>query len=249
MTIRVVVADDHVVIRTALAQYLESTPDFEVVGTAASPGDLIALLDSVPCDVAVIDYSMPDDRYSDGLLLLGLLDRRYDSLKTVLLTGVENGHTFERIRKAGHANLVAKSDPPDHIGSAIREAMQERSYFSPKVRAMLIARDLEGNSSTSLGCLTKREAEIVRLFAEGFSSSQIAERIGRSHKTTNAQKISAMKKLGLRGDADLYRFAMAHGLILASQAAREGHLAVQEAVISVSDDPGTDQADGVNLSR
>jgi two-component system capsular synthesis response regulator RcsB len=216
LTIRVAVADDHPTMLAGMEYLLSSMPDVAVVGLVADSTGLVELLGSKGCDVVVTDFSMPGGRYGDGISLIGFLRRRFPTLRLVVLTGLENPTVLQSILAVGVEALVGKLDEPEHTQEAIRAAFERRPYKSPGIQ-----RIVEGIPSPGVdGSLSKRETEVVRLLAEGLTVSEIGERVGRSRKTISAQKVAAMKKLGLQGDAELFRYALANGLIQASQGPR-----------------------------
>jgi two-component system capsular synthesis response regulator RcsB len=177
---------------------------------------LVALLSESACDVVVTDFSMPGGRYGDGLSLLRFLKRRFPATRLVVLTGIENHAVMQGILDVGAIGIVSKSDDLQHLESAIGMAYAGDRYVSPRV-----AQILEQAAANPLPQLSKRETEVLRLYAEGLSVSEIGARAGRSSKTISAQKMAAMKKLGLQHDADVFKYAVAHGLVSASQISRQ----------------------------
>ena len=216
MTIRVAVADDHPTMLAGMEYLLSTMPDVAVVGMVADSTGLVELLGSTGCDVVVTDFSMPGGRYGDGISLIGFLRRRFPMLRLVVLTGLESPAVLQSILAVGVDALVGKLDEPEHTQEAIRAAFERRPYRSPGIQRIVDAMP----APHAEGSLSKRETEVVRLLAEGLSVSEIGERVGRSRKTISAQKVAAMKKLGLQGDAELFRYALANGLIQASQGLR-----------------------------
>ncbi|WP_369040351.1 response regulator [Stenotrophomonas maltophilia] len=215
MTIRIAIADDHPVILAGLTRALSREPLIDVIGSAEDSSALLELLGTTPVDVLVTDYSMPGGAYGDGASLIGLIGRRFPRLPIVVLTGIENPHVLANIGRAGVTCIVAKADPIDDMVRAINAATQQGSYLSPSIQAQLRLAKATDHAS-----LTRRESEVLRLFAEGLSLMEIAGRLQRSRQTINSQKRSGMTKLGLNGNADLYQYAVTHGWVSASQATR-----------------------------
>ena len=215
MAIRVAVSDDHPAVLAGIEYILLGADDFRVIGLAASSTELVELLSRQACDVVVTDYSMPGGRYGDGISLFGFLMRRFPKVRLVALTGLENPSVLEGILAAGVTVIVAKADDPEYLHEAVRVAHAGGAYASPSIRRLL---DNEAPSPQGVAgaVLSRRETEVVRLFAEGLTVSDIGERVGRSRKTISVQKMAAMKKLGLKSDIDLFRYALANGLIRAS---------------------------------
>lgn len=221
MTIRVAVADDHPTLLAGMEHLLTGLDGITLAGLVTDSTALVSLLEKSPCDVVVTDFSMPHGRYGDGLSLLRFLKRRFPSVQLVVLTGMENGAVLQNILDVGVAGIVSKSDDLDHVERAIRNVRQGDHYLSPEVARLLENPPKAPQGESGRARLTKREAEVLRLYAEGFSVTDIGLRVGRSSKTISAQKQSAMKKLGLRNDADIFNYALVHGLVQASELSRQ----------------------------
>lgn len=220
LSIRIAVADDHPVVLAGLEHFLSGLTDITVIGFATDSTALVELLGSNDCDVVVTDFSMPHGRYGDGIALLRFLQRRFPSVHAVVLTSVENSSVLRSILDIGVRAIVGKSEDPAYLAAAIRNAHANEGYLSPEVQRIVEAAGREEANAPLDTQLSKRETEVLRLFAEGLTVSEIGTRIGRSRKTVSAQKVTAMKKLGLERDADIFRFALLHGLIQASQVSR-----------------------------
>ena len=221
LIIRVAVADDHPTLLAGMEHLLSGFKWLSLVGMATSSTELVALLGKSACDVVVTDFSMPHGRYGDGLSLLRFLRRRFPATRLVVLTGIESSVVMRGILDVGALGIVSKSDDLQHLESAIRMAHASDSYLSPMAQKILDQAGGGINDSSPLPRLSKRETEVFRLYAEGFTISEIGERVGRSNKTISAQKMAAMKKLGLQHDADIFKYALAHGLVSASQISRK----------------------------
>ena len=221
LTIRVAVADDHPTLLAGMEHLLAGLSGISLVGTATSSTELVALLSESACDVVVTDFSMPGGRYGDGLSLLRFLKRRFPATRLVVLTGIENHAVMQGILDVGAIGIVSKSDDLQHLESAIGMAYAGDRYVSPRVAQILEQAAADADTANPLPQLSKRETEVLRLYAEGLSVSEIGARAGRSSKTISAQKMAAMKKLGLQHDADVFKYAVAHGLVSASQISRQ----------------------------
>ncbi|MBB3228648.1 two-component system capsular synthesis response regulator RcsB [Luteibacter sp. Sphag1AF] len=222
MNIRIAIADDHPFVQTALERNLGDRHGIDVVGVAHSPNDLLALLDVTHCDVLLTDYAMPvDGEHPDGLRLLAEVTRRHPSLAIVVLTGLKSPQILRTIEAKGIRCLVSKGDDLDDIEDAIHAAFKRQPFRSPLVAQALLTLDDEFDTAElDMHRLTPREAEVVRMLAEGYSATEIARLTGRSHKTTSAQKISAKRKLGIELDTDLFRYAVTSGMVAASGTGR-----------------------------
>ena len=221
MNIRIVIADDHPVLLAGMEHMLGPVADIQIVGLAADSTGMIELLGQQPVDVVVADFSMPKGRYGDGIALLRFLARRFPQVRRIVLTGVENPWVLRSILDVGVQVIVSKSDPHLHLEHAIRCALAGQAFLSPAIEQLLARHPVDALAPTQ-GQLTKRESEVLRMFAEGFSVAEIGDRVGRSRKTISTQKMAAMRKLGLARDGDIFRYAISSGLVQASQVSR-GH--------------------------
>jgi two-component system capsular synthesis response regulator RcsB len=219
LRIRVVIADDHPAVLAGVEYLISDMRDALVIGTCSHAASVVDFLHKHACDVVVVDYTPPRELEGDGLALFSRLRRRFPALRIVVLTGLENREMLQLIVAGGVNSVVSKWDDPEHLRRAIRAVYIRQRYFSPEIRRMI---DVERQraESDSVGQLSLREAEVIRLLATGMSVVEIGTKVGRSRKTISAQKLTAMKKLGLGSDADLYRYALASGLIHASYGAK-----------------------------
>lgn len=220
MTIRVAVADDHPTMLAGMEHLLSGLDGVKLVGLVTHSTKLVELLGTSACDIVITDFSMPGGQYGDGLSLLRFLKRRFPAVQILVLTGIENSAVLHSILDVGVDGIVSKSDDLSHVESAIRASQSRKHYLSP-----IVSQLLEHASGADAGHgvnvkLSKRETEVLRLYAEGYTVSEISVRAGRSSKTISAQKVAAMKKLCLQNDADIFKYALAHGLVQASQVSR-----------------------------
>jgi two-component system, NarL family, captular synthesis response regulator RcsB len=219
LVIRVAVADDHPVLLVGIEYLLSGVSDVNLVGLVKNSTELVDLLARKDVDVVVTDFCMPGGKYGDGIALLRFLMRRFPRARLVVLTGVESAEVLQNILKLAIDVVVSKADQHDCLESAMRHAHRRNAYLSPEVRRLLEKRSLESEGGLGL-FLSKREMEVLRMYAEGLSIGDIGLRIGRSRKTVSSQKMSAMRKLGLQSESEIYKYAMASGLIASSQISR-----------------------------
>jgi two-component system capsular synthesis response regulator RcsB len=222
LTIRVAVADDHPTLLAGMEHLLSKVQGITLIGLVTNSTELVELLGGSSCDVVVTDFSMPGGRYGDGLTLLRFMKRRFPNVRLVVLTSIENSAVMKGIMDVGAYGLVSKADDLSHVEAAIRMAHLGNRHMSPRASEQLMALapqvDTEGEHAAQL---SKRETEVLRMYAEGLSVSEIGKRAGRSSKTISAQKMAAMKKLGLQHDADIFKYAQANGLVPASQTSQK----------------------------
>jgi two-component system capsular synthesis response regulator RcsB len=221
--IRVVVADDHPVILFGAEHALLKFPGIQVVARARQSTELIKALQTTPCDVLVTDLAMPGGQYGDGLPLIGYLRRNFPDVPIVVLTMLENAALLKRLGELGVIAVVHKSDDLSHIGLAVQHVSRNLEYMSPQVRLALESLRINSGGKNDEVILSKRELEVVRLFVSGMTIKEISEKLNRSIKTISTQKNTAMRKLGLDRDSELFQYAQSNGLLnLSSHAPDEG---------------------------
>jgi two-component system capsular synthesis response regulator RcsB len=222
--IKVIIADDHPVILFGAAQALLKFPEVEVVGQARQSTELIQLLQKSPCDVVVSDLAMPGGQYGDGMPLLGYIGRQFPTVRIVVLTMLENPALLKRLREVGVTAVINKSDDLSHIGLAVVHVMRGQEYIGPSVRLALDSMGLSASGQQRGLVLSKRELEVVRLFVSGMTITEIAEQLKRSIKTISTQKNTAMRKLGIERDSELFQYAQSNGLLNLSAYIGDGNL-------------------------
>lgn len=211
--IRVVIADDHPLILFGTGLALERHTVIEIVGRAANSTELIDILSHTQCDIVVTDLAMPGGKYGDGLPLMSYLKRHFPQVKVVVLTMLENAGILHRLQLEGVKGIINKNDDVSHIGQAVMKIMEGRIYMGPSIRTALENAGIDNDAGKAPVALSKRESEVVRLFVGGLRIKQIALHLNRSVKTISTQKSTAMRKIGLESDADLYQYGIAHGLV------------------------------------
>lgn len=216
---RVVIADDHEVVRIGLRTILEqSGEDYEVIGEASSGGALLKMLADTQCDLLIVDFLMPED-YAvlplDGVALLRELRRRHPKLPVVVLTMMRNWAIFRTMYQEGADAVVEKISVVNELLLALRTVRNGRTYVSKHLGDQLLdehvsQRQIDRGRVKPI--LSAREAEVIRMFVQGRSITEIAALKHRSVKTVSRQKRSAMAKLGLTSDSQLFDYARIHGL-------------------------------------
>lgn len=210
MKIRILLADDHPALLSGLRHELSAIPTLEILGTAADSGALIELLQNTSCDVLVTDYVMPGGQYGDGMGLLSYLRRTYPEMRIVVFTTMDNPALTQEMAKLGVNALLGKTRHTNQLISAIHAVYAGSNYF-PSDDSVLGRAGITQNPNSTLA-LTKREFEVVRLYVSGLSINEIAEQLHRTKQTISSQKASAMRKLGISRDAELFRFAFESGM-------------------------------------
>ncbi len=213
MTIRVILADDHPLILFGVRQVLGQVTGISVVADAANPRALTEKLESPGCDVLVTDYAMPGKNGPDGLVMLNSIRTKFPRVRVVVLTTLENLGLVMSMQGAGVMAVLNKRDDLAELPAAVNAAFQGRRYLSTSLQ-----RQIEENvvdvpqKGESIATLSPREMEVIRLYVRGMSTTEVARHLHRSVNTISTQKHSAMRKLGIDNDSELYAYAMEHGL-------------------------------------
>ena len=218
MKIRILLADDHPALLSGVQHDLATITTLEVAGVARDSGELVELLHNTPCDVLVTDYAMPGGAYGDGMTFISYLRRSFPSLKIVVFTTLDSPAIVQELAKIGVNSVLGKVNDTSHLISAIHAVHAGARYYPSETSRTGPANARRSNGEALE--LTKRELEVVRLYVSGQSINEIAEQLHRSKQTISSQKTSAMRKLGIERDADLFRFAYETGLTTASDSPR-----------------------------
>jgi DNA-binding NarL/FixJ family response regulator len=210
--IRVLVADDHTIVRTGIRHVLESEPGFIVVGEASTGTEALELVASLRPDVAVLDISMPG---LSGLRVAAELRERAPETQVLVLSMHDNTeYVLESLRAGVHGYLL-KDTAATELRGAIRAVRRGESFFSPPIAARLsaVVRGDPAASSGALGLLTARERQVLAGVARGHTNREMAAQLGISPRTVESHRENLMKKLGVRTVAGLTRLALEAGLV------------------------------------
>jgi DNA-binding NarL/FixJ family response regulator len=208
---RILLADDHAMVRRGLRLVLDSEPDLEVVAEAGDGAEAVDRALEEPVDLAVLDVTMPR---LTGIQAALELSRRKPELKTLILSMHDNEQYFFEALKAGAAGYVLKASADRDLVEACRAAMRGEPFLYPGAVTALI-RDFLAREDTDgeLEPLTPRELEILKLIAEAHSTKEIAEILVISPKTVERHRANILGKLGMRDRVELTRYAIRRGLI------------------------------------
>jgi len=207
--IRVVIADDHAVLRESLAALLETQPDISVEGRAADGNEALDLVQKHHPDVLVLDLFMPG---SDGFEVLRTLDRAGSQVATVVLTGSENEMDYTNVVRLGARGLVLKADGPEKLFHAVRTVAGGELAFSDEMAKRVLAnmaQHARGEASTSsLSRLSDRERQIAYSVARGLKNRDIAQQLNISENTVKRHLQSIFSKTGVRDRLELAVLAL-----------------------------------------
>jgi two-component system invasion response regulator UvrY len=209
--IRVLLADDHNIFRAGLRRIVEETGDIKVVAEASEGREAIQLVEKTLPDVAIIDISMPG---LDGLEVISRLYTSYPNIPILVLTMHEEEQYVVRTIGAGARGYITKRSVPEQLVKAIRKVHAGSRYLTEEAAEALAVRMAGGMRGRSiLDGLSNREIQVLRRLALGQTNREIAEAYHISVKTVDTYRFRLLKKLNLRNNAELSRFAMQAGVI------------------------------------
>jgi DNA-binding NarL/FixJ family response regulator len=209
--VRILVADDHDIVRRGLKLLMDREADLEVVAEAADGAEAVERALSMDVHLAILDVGMPR---MTGLQAVRELGRRKPELRTLILSMYENEQFLFEALKAGASGYVLKSGADRDIIEACRSAMRGETFLYPSVVSSLVRDFVQRNGSdSSFDPLTPREQEVVKLIAEAHPSKEIASMLTISVKTVERHRANILEKLGMRDRVELTRYAIRRGLV------------------------------------
>lgn len=213
MTLRLVLADDHPVVRKGLRSLLEAEPDFRVAAEAADGLEAVKLSEQEKPDVLIVDWMMPG---LGGLEVIRQVRSRSPRTRCVVLSMHANEAYVLEALKNGASGYVLKEESHAAMVEAVRAVAAGRRYLSPPLSEKIIETFLMGGEAAaedSYERLTDREREVLHLAAEGRTNSEIADRLCVSPRTVETHRAHLMQKLGLKNQTELIRFALKRGIL------------------------------------
>ncbi|MGD8290093.1 MAG: response regulator transcription factor [Desulfobacterales bacterium] len=209
--IKVLLADDHSIVRAGLRRIVEESGEMNVVAEAADGQEAIRLVKKTAPDIAVIDISMPG---LDGLEVISQLQALHPKLPILVLTMHEEGQYVVRAIQAGAMGYLTKQSAPEQLVKAIHKIHSGQRYITDEAAESLALRVAKGsNGKSPLDSLSMRELQVLRRLAMGHTNREIARAYHISIKTVDTYRARLLKKLGLRNNAELSRFAIQNRLI------------------------------------
>jgi len=208
--LRILIADDHDIVRKGVRDLIESHAGWEVCGEAGDGQQAMEMaLDQTP-DIAVLDVSLP---ILNGVAVTRRLHQERPSIRVLLFTMHDDDETVGSGLAAGARGYLVKSDSEEHLEAAISALGANRPYFSSSVSELLLDAVVHGRKPGRLETFSMRELEVAQLIAEGNSNKQAARLLGISVKTVESHRAAAMRKAGVRSGPAFVRFAVKHNLI------------------------------------
>jgi two-component system response regulator NreC len=217
---RILIVDDHAVVRDGIRSVLQSSPEYAIVGEADDGELAVELVPELKPDVIIMDISMPK---MNGIEAATILKKEHPDVKIIILTVHEDEAYAYQILRAGACGYVLKTAGKKEIRDAITSAMSGERFFSPGVSKMIIdgfikrasqePPSVQADTDVTTQQLTKRETEILQYIAQGYTNRKIAETLFLSIRTVNSHRTNLMQKLDIHDTARLVRYAMEAGLM------------------------------------
>lgn len=208
--IRVVVVDDHAVVRAGICRLFEEEPDFEVVGHTGSGREAVELCRKVKPDVVVLDFNLPD---MDGLETTEQILAEQTGARILILTMYASEEYAIRLIRAGASGFVVKGAAPEELVEGVRKVAGKGTFVSPAVMEKMVIRIGQPEGETPESVLSNREMQVLTRLARGFSTRETSEELCLSLSTVETYRSRVLEKLNLRNNADITRFAIRRGLI------------------------------------
>jgi DNA-binding NarL/FixJ family response regulator len=218
--LRILIADDHGLVRRGAREVLDARQGWRVVGEAANGREAVAMTIKLKPDVAILDISMPE---LDGVEALYQIREAVPGTKVLVLTMHESNQIVQRALDAGAHGYVLKSDLTDSLPKAVKTIAEGKRFLTPKVSEIVLdgflkTRSLHQQGERAGARTTPREVEIIRVLAEGKTNKEIAALLGIAVRTVETHRSKIMLKLGLHSLAELIHYAMRHGIATVQQA-------------------------------
>ncbi len=208
--VRVLIADDHAIVRKGFRQICGEHGEIEVIGEAENYGDIARLLRETSCDVLLLDISMPG---KNGIDTLKQVKELYPKLGVLILSMYPEDQYAVRAIKAGASGYLTKDSAPEKLIEAILLVAKGRKYITPELAESLVSAVVEPDDRPLHEQLSDREFQTIRLIALGRKLSEIAEELALSPKTVSVYRARILEKMKMRSNAELTSYALKHGLI------------------------------------
>jgi DNA-binding NarL/FixJ family response regulator len=213
---RVLIADDHQVMRRGVRAVVETLPDWEVCGEASTGREAVEMVERLHPQIVVMDVSMPE---LNGLEATRQIKKIAPTTEVLIFSGTETEELIRQVFEAGARSYILKTDGREQLEAALRSLAAHKPYFTTQVGEVLFSKFLDGKSrnqeETGDGRLTDREREIIQMLTEGGSNKEVADRLGISVKTVETHRAAIMKKLKFKSFSDMVRYAIRNNIISA----------------------------------
>ena len=212
---KVVLVDDHQLIRMGITALLSSEKDIDVIGQVDSVKYVFETLDANKPDIVLMDISLDD---GDGILITKDICANYKNIRVIMLSMHVREDFIQRSLKAGASGYVLNDSPKEELVRAIKEVSKGGEYFASEVSQLMVrsyvtkAGDFSNDKERNLG-VTNREVEIIRLLSDGLSNQKIASKLGISHRTVDTHRTNIMQKVKVKNVAELVKYSIKNKLI------------------------------------
>lgn len=207
--VRILIADDHAVVRGGLRQFFASTSDIEVSAEAATGAEALALAQTRNCDIVLLDIALPD---LNGLEVLRRIKHAQPTLPVLIFSMFAEDEFALPALNAGASGYLNKDSPPSQILTAIRTVVSGARYVSPALAEQLLAGTVSSGKRLPHESLSKREMTVLLLLSQGISLTEIGERLHLSVKTISTYRARILAKLGVSSNAEITRYVLLHKL-------------------------------------
>jgi two-component system, NarL family, nitrate/nitrite response regulator NarL len=208
--IRVLVVDDHAILRDGICSLLERQEGINVVGEAGNGREALVRVEELRPDIVLMDVAMPE---MDGLEATRRIKSAYPEIKVLILTQHDNQEYIHPLLQAGASGYVLKRSGGREVVTAIRQVYEHGVFLEPDVARQVLNNFSQAADKVETPSLTEREQEVLQLAVEGKSNKDIARRLFISPKTVSVHRTNIMAKLGVHNSAELVRYAMQHNLV------------------------------------
>ena len=208
--IRILIVDDHGVVREGVKRFLAETPDLRIAGEAANSREALAQVRSADWDLVLLDIAMPDEH---GLETLKRIKREKKNLPVLIFSNFTEHEFALSSLRAGAAGYLTKDSSPEQLREAIRRVIQGGRYVGPALAEQLLAGSVPGGGGLAHQRLTSREMEVMLRIARGESLTAIGQELHLSVKTISTYRTRLLEKMSLATNADLTRYVIQHGLM------------------------------------
>jgi len=213
-TLRILLADDHKVVRQGTRALLSTVPEWEIVGEADNGRDAVSLTSELKPDIVILDIGMPE---LNGLDATRQIKKKLPETEVLIFTGQETEELVHDVFDSGARSYIMKTDAADHLIDALKALSEHKHFFTSRISEIVFARYIQGKKTVEgapeKSRITDREREIVQLLAEGKSSKEIATILGISVRTVETHRAAIMKKLALKSFSELIRYAVRNKII------------------------------------
>ena len=208
--IRVLIADDHAVVRKGMRLIASDNADIDMRGEAGDYGELMSLLRHEECDVLLLDIGMPG---KNGIDILKIVKEQYPKLGVLILSMYPEDQYAIRALKAGASGYLTKDSAPDRLVEAIQTIARGRRYITASLAEMLATQLVDPGDAPPHTLLSDREYQTMRLIASGQQLSQIAETLSLSPKTVSVYRARVLEKMRLKNNSEITHYALKNGLV------------------------------------